>query len=478
LKAAFKNFLLLQLLFLCLFAYIFGAIFQQGGHTHNMKVLYVDYDGGIIGSAVRDAYHSLEADTFPTILERTPAQFPTPESLREEVCHARYWAALYTSSGSSIRLESALTGATDNYNNSDVMTYIWNEARYSAVVDSAIAGNLQTLSTAARLAWVSSNGTGAFTLISSTNMASISAFANPWVLVSDNIQPTTQGSRLIYNTIVIILILIQEFFYLGTVNGLYAAFKMYNRLYPHRIIAYRNMISLAYTLVGSLCVTGMIWAFRAGWEVNGNQFVLTWMILWLFAHANFLALDVFTVWLPPPYQPMALITWVILNVTSIMVPFELSAGFYRWGYALPAHEVYQVLTDIWSRGCNPQLHIALPVLFALELIGLLLSGMGVYRRCHYAVLAQEGEEKAFHERVEVALSLERKRDQDREQERKEAEDGVQPDKEAEARTETREKEDIEKAIRAEDESLQRRKTRRESQAVNFGPSFDLAFKDS
>jgi hypothetical protein len=111
--------------------------------------------------------------------------------------------------------------------------------------------------------------------------------------------PNLTGSRLIYNTLVIILILIQEFFYLGTVNGLYVQFKIYARLYPHRIIVYRNMISLAYTCAGSLGTAGAIWAFKAGWDVNAKQFVLSWMILWLFAHANFLSLDVFTVWLPP-----------------------------------------------------------------------------------------------------------------------------------------------------------------------------------
>lgn len=195
---------------------------------------------------------------------------------------------------------TALAGgsAATEYNRSDVLTYIWNEARYSATVDSTISANLQSLASAARLAYTSINGTGAMATLASTDSAAVSVFADPWQLTSVNIQPTTQGSRLIYNTLVVILILIQEFFYLGTVNALYARFKIYERLYPHRIIVYRNLISLSYTFVGSLSTTGAIWAFRAGWDVNANQFVLSWMVLWLFAHANFLSLDVFTVWLP------------------------------------------------------------------------------------------------------------------------------------------------------------------------------------
>ncbi|OBT45170.1 hypothetical protein VE00_04282 [Pseudogymnoascus sp. WSF 3629] len=90
----------------------------------------------------------------------------------------------------------------------------------------------------------------------------------------------------------------------------------------------RLIISVLYTFVGSLCTTGAIWAFRAGWNVNGRQFVLTWMSLWLFAHLNFLTFD------------------IMINITSILFPFALSPGFYRWAYALPTHAVYNLLVDI------------------------------------------------------------------------------------------------------------------------------------
>ncbi|KAL2179608.1 uncharacterized protein P884DRAFT_268009 [Thermothelomyces heterothallicus CBS 202.75] len=60
--------------------------------------------------------------------------------------------------------------------------------------------------------------------------AALSVLAEPWRLRSVNIQPTTQGSRAIHNTVVIILILIKEFFYLGTINGLHAQLRLYARL--------------------------------------------------------------------------------------------------------------------------------------------------------------------------------------------------------------------------------------------------------
>lgn len=421
--------------------------------------------------AVKNAYNKLQGDSFPTLLERSAVHFPAPENLESAVCSTKYWAAIYTSPGASTRFAEALAGGlpATTYNRSDVLTYIWNEARYSAVVDTTISGSLQALSSEARLVYTTMNGTAALQILPPMDPAAISIFANPWQLASVNIQPTTQGSRLIYNTLVIILMLMQEFFYLGTINGLYVQFKMYARLYPHRIIFYRNMISLAYTFIGSLCTTGAIWAFRSDWNVNGNQFALSWAVLWLFAHANFLCLDVFTVWLPVQYVPMSLITWVAFNVTSILIPFDLSPAFYQWAYIMPAHEVYQILTDIWSRGCNPQLSYALPVLFALELSGLLLSGLGVYRRCHYAMIAEETQEKAFRERLDAAMAFERKRDEEKKEtpENQGSETGQ--------RAETVEKEELAEVIRNEDREIQIEETSA-NRGCNFGPSFDLAFR--
>lgn len=482
LKAASINFMMLQTLFLGLFAYIFGSLYQQDGHIHNLNVAFVDYDGGIIGQSVRDAYTTLQGTSFPTLQEQAAGDFATPQDLKEAICKARYWAALYASPGASTRLEGALGGgsAATTYNRSDVLTFIWNEARYSAIIDSTISANLQTLSTAARLAYVARNGTAALQTLPTTDPAAVSVFSNPWELANINIQVTTQGSRLIYNTLVIILILIQEFFYLGTINGLYLQFKIYEKLYPHRIIAYRNMISLSYTFVGSLCTAGAIWAFRAGWDVNGNQFALTWATLWIFAHVNFLTLDIFTVWLPLPLVPMALITWVVFNVTSILLPFELSPKFYWWAYAMPAHEAYQTLIDIWSSGCNHQLYYSLPTLFSFEITGLVLSALGVYRRCHYAVIAAEGQEAAFRARLETAMAFEHKRDQEKQRHpsvspkpREDDDIGVESERE---RAEAADREELGEVIRKEDSEI-RREQSRASRAANFGPCFDLPFRE-
>jgi hypothetical protein len=482
LKAAATNFLYLQVLFLALFSYIFGALFQQGSHTHNLDILFVDYDKGVIGTSIRSAYGILQGNSFPSLIEQSPSDFATPGDLRQAVCETKYWAALYTSPGASDRLQIALTdGNTAGYDKTDILSYIWNEARYSAVIDSSVSSNLQTLSSESRVLYAASNLTG---IPDNVTTATFSLFADPWHLTSINIQPTTQGSRLIYNTLVVILILVQEFFYLGTINSLYEAFKIYSRINPHHIILFRTLVSLAYTFIGSLCTAGAIWAFRAGWQVNYNQFALTWAILWIFAHVNFLTLDVFTVWLPPPFVPMALITWVVLNVASILLPFQLSPSFYKWAYMMPAHGVYQVLVDIWSGGCNPKLYYALPVLFALELSGLILSGLGVHRRAHYAVIKEEAEQQAFQTRVDTAVAFVRQKEEESRKEqavttrsRASSNINVVDENKGENKNEElseKDREELTDMIERQNSNMQRVQTQ-SSRNVHFGPSFGFSF---
>ena len=480
-KAALLNFVLLLLLFFGLFCYMFGALFQQESRVHNLNILWVDYDGGIIGDAVRNAYKHLRSSGFPNLVERPASEYTSIDSLKNAVCNGEYWAALYTFPGASQSLGLAISGSPNShYNPSNILAYIWNEARYPTIMDGSISSNLHTLSEGARVAYIALNGTAAFSTIPPNDSAAISTFANPWMLTAYDFQPTTQGSRAVYNTIVIVLVLIQDFFYLGAINGLYAQFKIYTKVSPFRIVIVRDVISSTFTMIGTLLTTCAIWAFKFHWNVSGTQFALTWLILWLFAHANFLTLDVFTIWIPPQFVSMALISWVVFNVTSIIYPFDLSSPFYRWGYALPAHAAYDALTDIWSSGCSPHLYYALPVLFAYEVLGLFLTALGVFKRCHYAVLTEEATQEAMRMRVDAALKLEHDhgRHLERGDEKKSEREGEpgepsRADRAAESREEEQEdREQAQSRIESVGSEISRMETRA-SRMGNMGPSFHL-----
>jgi hypothetical protein len=81
-KAAAVNGLLLNLLFLALFSYVFSALFTETLHVHNFKVVFVDYDGGLIGTAFCQAYiQQLHGDGFTSLIEQSVSQYSQPSTL-------------------------------------------------------------------------------------------------------------------------------------------------------------------------------------------------------------------------------------------------------------------------------------------------------------------------------------------------------------------------------------------------------------
>lgn len=138
---------LLLLLFLGNLSYLYGSLFNSGYRVHNINVLAVDFDGGIIGHSLSAVYQKLQSDEFPTLQFHSTVEYPTIIDVRNAVCKGKFWAAVVTQPGASDRLSAALAGglAASNYNSSDSVTYIWNGANYPAVQLGDVSGNLETL---------------------------------------------------------------------------------------------------------------------------------------------------------------------------------------------------------------------------------------------------------------------------------------------------------------------------------------------
>ncbi|PYI33745.1 hypothetical protein BP00DRAFT_114734 [Aspergillus indologenus CBS 114.80] len=416
LGAVGMSFLLLQLLFLGNMSYLYGTQYRDSERIHQLKLLYVDFDGDVIGQSVLDAYGALQGATFPTLHQASTEDFASGQDVRNAVCHGDYWGAIYVNPGASARLAASLSGDADsNTTASTALTYIWNGARYPAFAQSAVYSNLLTLIEATRSTYYARNASNVLqTLLrapssstaSSTTSTALTAFLDPITATEHNIKATAQGGRVLYNTVSIIMPIIQQFFFMMALNGLSAQFRLFTRLPPRANGLLRLSISGCYTCVGALGMVGYIWAFREAWAVSGGQFVLGWMAVWLYMHIHFQIVDVLTTYVPLQFMPFCILTWAILNVASTVSPFAMQPAFFRWAYALPAHELYQVLVQIWSDGCENQLRTALPVLFSWWVVGAASAVVATHRRCRVAVAAAAaaaaaavGHEKGLEDRM-------------------------------------------------------------------------------
>jgi len=393
------------LLFFTNLSYLLGSVYQQHSKYHAFEVLMIDYDGGIVGQSMLGAYQRFKGPNFPTFLVQNTTQYPSSDAIFQAVRHRQYWAAIYSTPGASERLSAALQGgkAATVYNANNALTYVWNEVRYPASSAAVLGSSFAQMVEGTRLAYNSINGTAALGSLALHDQAAVLAFLNPIAASEINLQPTTQASAVFYNTISMAMPVIQQFFFILALNGISQRFRLYSTL-PAKICGLvRLAVSLIYTLFGSLMMTGYIWAFRENWSVDGSQFVLTWMLLWLLMHIYYCILECAAAVLPQPALPFLVVTIIFLSITSTANPFEISPGFYRWGYALPAHEVYQLLTDIWSGGPATQVYRALPILFSWWVLSLTLATLGLVRtrRLTAKTAASSGKESSASKETAV-----------------------------------------------------------------------------
>ncbi|KAL4900724.1 hypothetical protein BDW74DRAFT_188125 [Aspergillus multicolor] len=312
----------LQLLILANMSYLYGSAYRDGSRFSTMKMLYVDYDGGVIGRSVSTAYDQIKGPEFPSLHQHSQEEYPGVQDIQEAVCKGDYWGAIYSGRDASSRLASVLFSpeTAKAYDNSQALGYAYSGTKYPAYSQ----------------------------------------------IVSSNLIQLAQAAA--GNTVSMVMPIIIQFFFMMAMNGISMQNHMFNTFSARRNTILWFIISICCTFIAALVMAGYIWAFREHLDVSSGQFALTWMAIWLTMHVHFLLIDFATAVIPMPFMPYFILTWIILNVTSTLRPFELSPGFFRIGY-------------IWTDGRRPYAYRTLPFLWCEWVVGVVLFvvGMGLLR---------------------------------------------------------------------------------------------------
>lgn len=392
-------FLCLQLLFLGNLSYLYGSLWGSNGRVSALNVLWLDLDGGVVGKSVTQAYQALQGPDFPSLEKKSASGDAASQSLAgalEAVRSGSYWAAFVVNPKASSTLANALAGgnAARTYNASNALTYVWNEVRYPPFSDEALMANFETLARRTEQEYLQRHGQAALQQVqqqaanqsnnSSASAAVLQVLFHPIGISGVNIMPTTNPTRLLFNTATMVMPVLQQFFFVLILNGLSDELGVYKHVPSTTTGLLRVVFAVTYTCLSAGAMAGYIWAFRENWAVSGRQFALTWATLWLLHGVHFVVVDSAAAFWPVPAMPFFILTWIVLNLSSSVSPLELNASFYRWGYALPDNEAYALLTDIWSGGAVPVVHRALPILCAWFVVGLGVAAFGHFRRCRRA----------------------------------------------------------------------------------------------
>ncbi|KAJ5653306.1 hypothetical protein N7490_000309 [Penicillium lividum] len=151
-----------------------------------MKMLYVYYDGGVVGRSITEAYQLLKGNDFPTLSTKSIGQYSTPQDVRGAVCSGDYWAAIYTAPNASINLAATLANGT--VSNGSALTYVWNGARYPAFSQSEIYSNILVMVETARSTYYASSASTVLASANLSNPVALQTFLNPIQTTEINIK--------------------------------------------------------------------------------------------------------------------------------------------------------------------------------------------------------------------------------------------------------------------------------------------------
>ena len=102
--------ILLQLLFLGNMSYLYGSLWKSTSRYNAFDVLYVDYDEGVLGQSVSQAYEQLRGPEFPNFVQRDKELYPSMEDVIGAIKDTSYWAAFVVAPRASDRITDALSG--------------------------------------------------------------------------------------------------------------------------------------------------------------------------------------------------------------------------------------------------------------------------------------------------------------------------------------------------------------------------------
>ncbi|KAL0930085.1 nitrosoguanidine resistance protein [Colletotrichum truncatum] len=343
----------LLLMVLANMCYLSGTTHNQQQRTSALNILFLDLDGGPVGSSIWQASGDLQSPSFPTVKKGH-------DGISE-------WFA------------GKLNGTVAAQAEIPLVTYSYNQAKFPAISDGLLQGNILKIINSSRNKYLSAMGAQNL-----TGFSGEAVFTTSIQAAADLIQVTPQGARVLYNTVNMIIPTLGQFFFMLALNiiGQFSGFLSQVRVRDVWVL--RFVCGKLYTILISLVVPGYIWAFRGEWPVGSQEFGKTFLAYLLYMDTQWQFLDTFTgSFVSMPFMPHFLLTWIILNVSSTIFPFELMPGWYRIGWAMPAHSIYALLISAWS-GCGQDLHIVLPVLFAWWVVGHVTAVFSIRKRCRDA----------------------------------------------------------------------------------------------
>lgn len=177
-----------------------------------------------------------------------------------------------------------------------------------------------------------------------------------------NISSSSMGIKPYLNTVGMVFPIIIEFFISMGLTGIIAHSAWPNPSNMRSVFLVRLCVSLFFS-----CLIGISWEswfeiFRESVPISGGQYCLVWLTYWIYGLIAFLVLDTASVFVPMPYLPVCVLTYIIVNVSASVFPVDIKPDFFHLDYIWPSYNCFELLITTLSHGASSRVYRNVPVL--------------------------------------------------------------------------------------------------------------------
>ncbi|CAK7917154.1 nitrosoguanidine resistance protein Sng1p [[Candida] anglica] len=356
-----------------IFTIYWGSMYNRNSRLKNLSMLVViDNDTPVnglptIGDGLRDLLQSKPATEWGSWKIYNREEFGVfadkynntiEEQMRRDVHHQKYWSSIYVRENATINYYNALASGDASYNvTANSITVIYETGRDFLNMNQYVTPSIQKV----EKVWLakqssiigplvdSLSNTQKSTLFSQSNYLDL--VATPFIFQYNDYIPYTDPVLVAPSQVGLIYMIILTFFNVNFFMDVHKSVAQL-KLKSHHFLIYRllsSLISYAWlSLMYSFVTLSMQVDFTVAFGKSG--FLVYWMVSWVTMWCVGSVNEVMAMGLSlvhPPLIGFWLLFWVIVNISPTFTPLALSPKIFRYGYALPLHNSYEITKVIF-----------------------------------------------------------------------------------------------------------------------------------
>ncbi|KAJ5819577.1 hypothetical protein N7474_005168 [Penicillium riverlandense] len=373
-----RTVLILCVFVLTVLSLFWGSQYRVEDRFRALKVWVVDFDGqidpyvtndAIVGPVVTDVTRQTLQSNIRSLgyIIKSPADFGhDPWAVRQSVYDEHAYAAIIVNPNATSLLRAAVASGNATYDPTGAIQIVILSARDQNSYPTYIQPQISTLQSAILQEFGPRWARELVSQQSSTSLSKVPPQAvNPGIgFTNIDLRPFVPFVAVPSVTIGLIYLIIISFFnfpFLMPIHTLFMKPEGHPPLKVTHWIIWRICSAILAYFFLSLFYSFVSLGFQIPFNnpsapdtqsaTNPNaygrgSFVVYWMLNWVGMAALGFPCENMAMIMGSPWSSFFLIFWVITNVATGFYPIELSAGFFRWGYAWPLHRIIEAIRTI------------------------------------------------------------------------------------------------------------------------------------